>query len=327
MKTVDIWKSRFLSHTPFRLVHDVTYRCNCKCKTCERWKKSSNYSNELSTDEVFKMLEDAKETGLILYAAEGGEPLMRKDLPQILEYAKKLGLFTTVVTNGFYLKERHNEILPFTDTLIVSIDSNDELHDEMRGLNGIREKAIEGIQLSKNSKSKLIINSVISNQNLDKIDGLVKMSEELDVPIIFQPMDIAKGYNEKLRPTQNQIKKTFSRIAELKKAGYKIGNSYSYLHYIISNKQYTCHAPKCYIFVLPNGDIVSCCDVIDKVWGNVKGKNFNDLFKSKEHKEFCKKMEKCFECRVSAIVEISLLYSLHPRNLLENIFTSRFSFT
>jgi MoaA/NifB/PqqE/SkfB family radical SAM enzyme len=323
MRFINLVKSRFF-HSPFRLIHDVTYRCNCKCKICERWKKSSDYKNELTTEEIFEMLNNAKKAGIIMYAAQGGEPLLRKDLPQILQYAKKLNFVTTVITNGFYLKERFYEILPFTDYLFVSIDSNDELHDEMRGLKGLREKAIEGIRLCKNSKTKITINSVICNLNLDKVEGLVELSEELSIPILFQPMGVYKGYNENIKPTQSELKKTFSKIIELKKAGYKVSNSYNYLQYIVRNKSYACHAPKCFTYVKPNGNIESCCFIIDKVWGNVKEKKFKEIFESKEFKEYYKKMENCNKCCVYAVIETSLAYSLHPRYLFENIFTSDF---
>ncbi len=312
MRIINLFKSRFISHSPFRLVHDITYQCNCKCIICERWKKSSNCQNELSTKEIFKMLEEGKKAGIIMYIVEGGEPLFRKDLPDILQYAKQLNYITSVVTNGFYLKNRYNEILPFTDSLVVSIDSNDELHDKMRGLEGLRKKTIEGIRLCQNNKTKIFINSVLCKKNLDKIEGLAKLSNKLNVPIIFQPMDIYKGYNEHLRPTQTELHKTFTKIIEMKKAGYLIWNSYRYLNHIVENKNYNCHAPKCYSYVEPNGNIVSCCDIIDKVWGNVKNNQFIDVFKSKKFKEFCKKKESCNECSVYAVIEASLAYSINP---------------
>jgi MoaA/NifB/PqqE/SkfB family radical SAM enzyme len=289
---------------------------------CERWKKASKYKDELSNDEIFKMLEDAKKAGIMMYVVEGGEPLLRKDLSEILKYAKELEYITTVVTNGYYLKDRYNEILPFTDSIVVSIDSNNELHDQIRCLKGLLKKAVEGIQLCQKNNSKIIINSVLCKINLKEIEGLVKLSKELNIPIIFQPMDIYKGYNEHLRPTQDELIKTFSKIYEYKKAGYNIENSYNYLRFIISKKNYICRAPECYIYVESNGNIVSCCDIIDKVWGNVKEKQFLEIFHEKQYKEFCKKMKTCNECSVSAVVEASLLYSINPKHILKQIIRS-----
>jgi len=314
MRIINLFKSRFISHSPFRLVHDITYECNCTCIICERWKKQGNTQNELLTNEIFQMLDDGKKAGMIIYVVEGGEPLYRKDLPEILRYAKQLKYITSVVTNGFYLKNRYNEILPFTDSLVISIDSNDTLHDKLRGVKGLHKRAIEGITLSQKYKTKMFINSILSNKNLNKIKGLVQLSEDLNVPIIFQPMDIYKGYNEHLRPTQKELHTTFTQIIQMKKAGYKVWNSYRYLNNIVENKNYVCHAPKCYSYIEPNGNIVSCCDIIDKIWGNVKNNQFADIFKSKEFKEFCIKKQSCNECSVYAVIEASLAYSINPFN-------------
>ncbi|MFQ6009814.1 MAG: radical SAM protein, partial [Candidatus Aenigmatarchaeota archaeon] len=171
-----ILKSRFISHSPIMLTHLVTSLCNARCKTCDLWKKSSGHKNDMSKEDIFKMLEKARKAGMGGYTAWGGEPLLRKDLPEILRFAKKNKLITTVITNGFSLKERCDEIAPFTDYLIVSIDSNDELHDKMRGVKGIRKRAIDGIIACKKTRMKTVINSVISNLNMDRIDGLFELS-------------------------------------------------------------------------------------------------------------------------------------------------------
>jgi MoaA/NifB/PqqE/SkfB family radical SAM enzyme len=311
MRIINLFKSRFITHSPFRLVHDITYQCNCKCIICERWKKSSKSTNHLSTTEIFEMLEDGKNAGLQMYVAEGGEPLFRNDLPDVLEFAKKLKYDTSVVTNGYFLKNRYNEILPFTDSLIISIDSNDELHDKMRGLNGLLKRTFEGINLCKN-ETKIIINSVLCKRNVDKIEGLVKLSDKLNIPMIIQPMDIYSGYNEELLLTDKELKKSFTKIIDMKNKGYPILNSYRYLRTLQNKKIYDCHAPKCYTYVEPNGNIVSCCDLIDKVWGNVKHNKFKDIFKSREFKDFCKKHTSCNKCNIYSVVAASLSYSLNP---------------
>jgi MoaA/NifB/PqqE/SkfB family radical SAM enzyme len=310
----NILKSRFLTQTPLALTHLVTSLCNCKCKTCDLWKKSSEYKNDLSKEEIFKMLKDAKRAGIINYTAWGGEPLLRKDLPEILQFAKEQKITTTVITNGFFLKERYNEILPFVDFLIVSIDSNDDLHDKMRGVRGLRERAIEGIKLCKKTKTRIIINSVISNLNLDKAKGLLELSKELDVSITFEPMEIIEGYNEQLRPTKEELKTVFSKIIKFKKAGYHVGNSLEYLENFSKQKKYVCHAPKFYITVDTRGNVLSC---LKKNWGNIKNKDLREIFRSREFKRFCKDVENCNKCDVSCVIETSLAYSLNPLFFLD----------
>lgn len=272
----------------------------------------------MSKEDIFKMLEKARKAGMGGYTAWGGEPLLRKDLPEILRFAKKNKLITTVITNGFSLKERCDEIAPFTDYLIVSIDSNDELHDKMRGVKGIRKRAIDGIIACKKTRMKTVINSVISNLNMDRIDGLFELSRELDVPLTFEPMEPMEfdpGYNEQFKLTPDELREVFSKIIKYKKSGYKVVNSIQYLRNFSDRKQYVCHAPKFYVTVDAQGNITTCF----KGWGNIKEKSFEEIFRSAEFKEFGKKMEKCNKCNASCIIETSLAYSLNPLFLLDKI--------
>jgi len=234
---------------------------------------------------------------------------------------KKIGLKTAVITNGYNLEEKHSEIIPFTDILTVSIDSNDKLHDDMRNFKGLRKKAIDGIRKSKNDKTKIIINSIISNKNLKKVEGLSKLAKDLGVYICFQPIDLIKGYNEKYMPLTNDLKEVFNKIIRLKKSGYPIINSYKYLEIFAYKKKYTCHAAKSFINIEPNGNIISCMHVYNKKWGNVVDTKLSDVFKSREYNEFYNKNKNCNICNVSCVIESSLLYQFNPRVLIEKIFS------
>jgi len=318
MRFTDILKNRFILRSPLILTHRITSLCNCRCKTCDLWKKSSEYKGDLSKEEIFDMLENAKSAGMVGYAVWGGEPFFRKDLPEILQYAKKLNFITMVTTNGYLLKERYKEISQFTDFLTVSIDSHDDLHDEMRGVKGIQKRAVEGIKLCKDIKI-IVINSVISNLNIEKVDGLLNLSKELGVSHAFEPMDIASEYfepNSQFRLNQDELKLVFSRIMKFKKAGFRIANSTSYLQNFSKQKKYTCHAPKMMVTVSPHGDISFCTS---DYWGNVKNKKFREIFASKEFKIFSKRAEKCNKCDVSCVIELSLLYQLNPFYLFDKV--------
>jgi len=326
MRQIDILKCR-IKNSPFILIHLLTSKCNCKCEICDLWKNKEDYKKDLSTKDIFSLLEDARKSGIVYYVAMGGEPLMRNDLPQILQYAKKLKFSTSVITNGFYLKERCDEILPFTDVLEVSIDSNDALHDKMREVDGILKKSVQGIKSCKNSKTKIIINTVISKANYDKIYDLLELSKSLNVFISFQPIDLVEGHNDKLIPENKVIQRVFSEIIKFKKLGYKVSNSFSYLKVFSNKKNYICHGPKCIIVVKPNGDISSCLNYkfYNKIWGNVKEKSLTDIFNSDYFKKFCKKVEICNECNDACVIESSFTHYLNGSFLIEKLLDSYFS--
>jgi MoaA/NifB/PqqE/SkfB family radical SAM enzyme len=185
----------------------------------------------------------------------------------------------------------------------------------MRGLDGLLDNAIEGIRVLKNSKKNVYINSVLCNLNISKIEGLIGLSEELQIPIVFQPIDVIKGVNDHLTPKQSEIQKAFLKIIKYKKLGYKILNTNFYLNHIVENKKYVCHFPKWFIFLLPNGNVVSCCDKIDKLWGNIRSTTFKEIYKSKEFRDFNIKYEGCNVCSSNLVIETSLLYSFNPKFL------------
>jgi len=114
------------------------------CKFCEYWKKTGK---EPIKEEIFKLLNDAREFGIGVYNAWTVEPLLRKDLPQIMAYAKGIGMITSMVTNGKLLYERAEE-LGDVDYLSVSVDGIKSYKEIRRMdfetlLKGLK-KAIEG---------------------------------------------------------------------------------------------------------------------------------------------------------------------------------------
>lgn len=315
MKIANILKSRLISHSPLAVAHHVTSLCNARCKMCDMWKRSPGYTEDLSREDIFEMLDRAKEAGIVGYIAWGGEPLLREDLPEILQYAKKRKFLTMMVTNGYLLKDRCEEIAPLINLLYVSIDANSSLHDEMRGVEGILERAIDGIKACKVKKTRVTINSTISNLNLNEIEGLCELSRELDVPIVFELMQIVSEHNRNLRATDEELKIAFSKILRYKRAGYRIDSCTEFLQNFSKQKQYVCHTAKCYVTVDAHGNITTCSE--NKNWGNVKEKSFDELFKSVEFKEFCRRAEKCNKCDVSCVIEVSIVYSLSPRFIMD----------
>ena len=112
-----LWQIR-VRKRPFVLSHGVNAQCNMRCKFCEYWKKAGK---EPTKEEIFKLLDDARDFGIGVYNAWTVEPLLRKDLPQIMAYAKKIGMITSMVTNGKLLYERAEELVD-VDYLSVSVD-------------------------------------------------------------------------------------------------------------------------------------------------------------------------------------------------------------
>jgi MoaA/NifB/PqqE/SkfB family radical SAM enzyme len=321
MNNVQIWKNllknRFISHTPYILSHKLTSRCNSKCEICDLWKYSKNYKNDLTKEEIYNILRLANKAGFIQYVAWGGEPLLRKDLAEIFCYAKKMNLITSLITNGMYLKEKYKQIKPFTDHISVSIDSPDEQHDAMRNTKDLFENAIEGIKEVKKQKTTGIqLCSVISKLNLNKVEKLIHFSNEINVPIIFEPIALIEDYNEKILLNKDELNNAFSTISSYKRQGYPIINSKKYLKIITKNQPYSCHIQNIFLEMDSQGNLKSC---LDNKWGNIQDTSFKNLFDSDKYQNFMKNIRKCNFCKVTCIIEYSLLYSFYPELIMQRM--------
>jgi len=145
----------------------------------------------MSTGQILNILKDARGTGFTDYIVWGGEPLLRPDLPRILSYANRLGLDTTLITNGSLLSDRIEEIGEDLYGLIVSLDyPKPELHDNIRRHRGIFNKAIEGINRAKDfGHINIFINCVIHRGNANYLRDMAELAQNLGVKLTYEMME------------------------------------------------------------------------------------------------------------------------------------------
>ena len=195
--------------------HKVTYNCNLRCKMCPFWKRSSPDSSLKNEKAILKQIYDSGACGI---AFEGGEPLLRSDLVNILAFSRSLALHTSLVTNGTLLESRIDEIAPYINGVIyVSLDGLEKTHDTIRGVSGCFKKAIEGIVAS-NEKVSVTINTTIMADNLHEIEDIVKLARELDTGI---SVAVAHEYcnADASAPTADETAKVARKLIEMKEKG------------------------------------------------------------------------------------------------------------
>ena len=145
-------EQEYNSHTLIDLFWECTLTCNAKCKHCGSSAEKKKYDGELTTDEIktaFKQIAGDMDASRILINVTGGEPLVRKDLFEVMEYAtKELGFHWGMTTNGILLNEKHIQKLKQSnmETISISIDGLEETHDKFRGVPGSYKTIIENIK-------------------------------------------------------------------------------------------------------------------------------------------------------------------------------------
>jgi MoaA/NifB/PqqE/SkfB family radical SAM enzyme len=302
-----LWQLR-VRRRPYVLSHGITARCNLQCRFCEYWEASGK---EMSTPEIFRMLEDARSFGIGVYNAWTAEPLLRPDLPDILRYAKGLGLMTSLITNGKLLARRIHE-LGDLDYLSVSVDGIDS-YQELRGID--LRGVLEGIKAAKAAGHELLMNCVINGKNINELDSLVYLAEELGVWISFEPINESQEIS---KPVWDELgirnlpsyQKAVDRLIEQKKLGAPIINSETYLRMIKSLKpEFRCHASDIILHVASDGTIENCRSQKAPL-GNISDGIHNVWRASREERK--KIVEDCQGCLFFGYVENSLLYEMVP---------------
>jgi MoaA/NifB/PqqE/SkfB family radical SAM enzyme len=283
---------------------------------CPFWKRSSKDSSIEREKAILRRIYDSGACGI---AFEGGEPLLRKDLGEILAFSRSLPLHTSLITNGTLLESRIDEIAPYINgALYVSLDGLEKTHDTIRGVSGCFRKAVSGITASR-AKVHVTINTTIMAGNIHEIEDLVKLAKELDARI-----SVAVAYEycnaEASAPASHEIREIAGKLVEMKKKGYPLVNSISYFKVMAKEKNWTCK-PWSLVNVGPEGKLVLPCYVRNEYAASVSVletsiKTAISDFNWNETKD-------CQKCSLHCYVEPSLVLSWDLRTYIDWAFRPR----
>ncbi len=302
-----LWQMR-IRKRPFVLSHAINSRCNMRCGFCEYWKESGS---QMDLEEVFRLLDEARDFGILAYNAWTVEPLLREDLPEILAHARSLGMITSLITNGLLLEKRADE-LEDLDYLSVSVDGISS-YKEIRGIEF--DRILPGIIKAKEKmENPLLLNCVISGKNLDDIEELIIMAKELDVKVSFEPMYEFGGidsdtWNEFGIRDMEKYRRVVDRIIDMKREGYPIINSLTYLKMVRELKtNFSCHANDIILDVAADGSIENC-RVHREPIGHIRDGIENVWEATREKRKAIS--DKCQKCLFFGYVENSLMYDFN----------------
>ena len=166
------------------VVWNITRRCNLKCVHCYAHAKDLSFKNELSTKEGKILLDDLAQFGAPVILFSGGEPTIRKDLPELAAYAVSKGMRAVISTNGTLISQKMARILKDIGLSYVgiSIDGMEEINDHFRGVKGAYNAALEGIKNCKDAGIKVGLRFTINKFNADEIPRIFKLLEDVDIP-------------------------------------------------------------------------------------------------------------------------------------------------
>ena len=295
----------------------ITRKCNYRCRGCDVWKEQDQ--RELSTEEIKRGLDILKDLGIVEIVLSGGDPLLRKDAPEIIEYASNL-FVTTVYDNGSMAKKRL-EALRNVDFVAISIDSLDEAkNDYIKAVPGAWRKAMDSVEALQNEGISVSVTPTISQLNLYEIVDITKYFTQRGIPVWYclysydqtgdanQLFRIGKANDEFVIKDKQAMVKLCDTLMEMKKKNGKILMTTKLLKalktlFLEDKRIWKCRALQNFLVIDHLGRIAGCHNhnfvgsVFDlpQIWNNEK---FNTLRRA---------YNECTQCAYLCYI----FYSLH----------------
>ena len=167
---------------PLWLLLELTHKCPLECPYCYNQLDFAKNSDKMSKEDWFKVMEDAREMGAVQIGFSGGEPLLNKDLPELVKKASDLGFYTNLITSGVGGEE--GVVQKLADAGLKNIQIGIQSHDEntvtllTNNKNAYSQKKKFAKEV-KDAGMQIVINATIHKQNIHQVADIIDFAEEM----------------------------------------------------------------------------------------------------------------------------------------------------
>jgi MoaA/NifB/PqqE/SkfB family radical SAM enzyme len=263
----------------------LTYRCNARCHFCDIW--ALDPKEEASLETIVNNLKDLKRLGVKYVDFTGGEPLLKKEAPEIYRAAKSLGFITSMTSNTILYPKRAKEIQGLVDYLNFSLDGGDaETHNQSRGV-AIFDTLVESVAIAKSLGEYPVLNHTVTAQNYDRIGEVAELGLKLGARVWLNPAFTAyANYNNKKNPTPEMVRAIETAAKKYNNLGY----NRAALAFIEAGgndtKNPRCKAVDAVIAISPSDELLLPCYHFAQKGVPIAGKLYDLYKKSEEVDEF-----------------------------------------
>lgn len=288
----------------FLLAINLTRRCNLNCSHCYLDAETLQHGgeSELATDEVRQLLDEvAQRSTDTMVVLTGGEPLLRRDLEQLVQHGSSLGLSIVIGTNGVLLTEKRVASLKAAGAMGagISVDSLDpSFHDQFRGCPGSWEKTLAGMDACRRHDLPFQVHFSVTKGNADEIDGMVEFTKSVGAHLLNIFFLVCTGRGEKMSDiTPQRYEQALSQIIEAQKRHpdlmirARCAPHYKRIAYqndpnspVTRAEGYEgggCIAGTHYCRITPEGGVTACPYIPDEA-GNIRQQSFLSLWDQSE---------------------------------------------
>lgn len=287
--------NKIISSVMFELTYTCNLKClHCYCTHCKFDKK------ELSTKEIFKILDQIVEKGCLWIVFTGGEVLLRKDFKEIYIYSKKLGLIITIFSNALLINDDLIDIFvkfpPKKFEISVYGTSNETYFKLAKDKKGF-DKLIKSLDLLECNKIKYSIKTFITHQNKNDFYKIKELALNRNIPFRFDSK-IINTLDEMI--ISDSIALNSLEVLEFENKEYNNENNILQINNnknkFIDNKLFYCSAGSTSCLINPFGEI-SLCSRIRNISYNIKNYSFEHI-KDLLNKKSDIKISNNFNCKL-----------------------------
>lgn len=302
---------------PKQLEIELTLSCNLKCLMCKKWTQGLRKTDSISTSKILDTISQAEKMGVQSIILSGGEPLLRKDIKEIIAEIGNSKITGSIITNGTLLTDELSTILLKNDFEVnISVDGScAEIHDSIRNSKGTFDLVMKNLKnhiknMDKYGPGRIHLLFVIQKENVDDIIAFSNMSEKLGVTCSFEivgaednnrfPQDKIERLIEYLKkerlkgnpkhrfsPTHNN-KEMMNAILDGKISKESIEKG-EYTIDLFKRETIPCFKGADSMFIDAKGDVFPCCFGYNEEMtplGNINQSSLKDIWFSKEYNCF-----------------------------------------
>ncbi len=166
------------------VVWNMTRRCNLKCVHCYAQAETDKGVDPISTEQAKAMIDDLASYGAPVMLFSGGEPTIRRDMPELASYATSKGMRAVISTNGTLIDRPMARQLKEVGLSYVgvSLDGGEEVHDHFRGVKGAFRRALEGLDYCREEGIKVGLRFTINKRNAIEVPKIFTILRERGIP-------------------------------------------------------------------------------------------------------------------------------------------------
>lgn len=230
--------------TPFLAIWEITQSCDLACKHCRAAAQPLAHPDELTNTQAKILIDQISDMKIPIFVFTGGDPMKRKDIYELVEYASKKGVHVAVTPSATPLLTREAIFKMKAAGVVrlgISLDgSTPEIHDHFRGLSGAWERTIQAIGWAAEAGLPIQVHTTISRHNMNDLDNLCNLFETLNIVMwnVFFLIPVGRGQLDDL-PTGEEFEQVFGKIYELSQRAtfqVKTTEAMHYRRYLIQNK-------------------------------------------------------------------------------------------